>query len=84
MPLPEYVMPVLATGGPVAIVFIVLRLGPDAVLRLLAGFVVVLTSNKERGDRCLAVLRILRNREDDPSGSSKPAELSPDDSRTSF
>jgi hypothetical protein len=78
--LPEYVAPVLAAGGPAALVFILLRFGPDAFLRLLAGTVAVLTHDKERGERCLKVLRILRNRDDDPPESSpKPAELPPRD-----
>jgi hypothetical protein len=58
--LPEYVTPVLAAGGPVALLFIALRLGPDAFLRLLAGTIAVLTRDEKRGERCLKVLRILR------------------------
>jgi hypothetical protein len=57
---PEYVTPILAAGGPAALVFIAFRYGPDAALRLLAGAVAVLTRDKERGERCLEVLRILR------------------------
>jgi len=67
MALPEFVTPVLAAGGPVALVFIVLRFGPDAVVRLVAGTVAAFTGDRERGERCLKVLRILRNKdEDDP------------------
>ena len=76
MPLSEYIKPVLAAGGPVALLFVALRIGPDAFLRLLAGTVAVLTRDKERGERCLKVLRILRNRDDnDPPESSQPAEV---------
>jgi hypothetical protein len=50
----------------------ILRLGPDAVLRLLAGIVAVMTDDKERGERCLEVLRALRGRDRDsqPPSSS--------------
>lgn len=71
MALPEYVGPVLAAGGPVALVAVVLRFGPDAVLRLLAGTVAVLGDEK-RGERCLEVLRILRGR--DPSTPPAPSD----------
>lgn len=81
MSLPEYVTPVLAAGGPVALLLVALRFGPDALVRLLAGTVAVLTRDKERGERCLKVLRILRNRDDDDPPNSSPAELSPRDSR---
>jgi len=85
MPLSEYIKPVLAAGGPVALLFVALRLGPDAFLRLLAGTVAVLTRDKERGERCLKVLRILRNRDEDdpPESSPKTAELAPRDDATS-
>ena len=71
MALPEYITPVIAAGGPVALMVIVLRFGPDAVVRLLAGAVAVLTGDEKRGERCLAVLRILRNKDDDDPPSSK-------------
>jgi hypothetical protein len=58
--LPAVVEPVVAVGGPVAAVAVVLRFGPDAVVRLLAGVVAVLTRDQERGKRCLEVLRVLR------------------------
>jgi hypothetical protein len=64
MPPIEYVTPVLAAGRPVAFAFVALRFGPDALVRLVAGIVAVLTHDKERGERCLAVLRILRNKDD--------------------
>ena len=63
MPLPEYVAPILAAGGPVGLAFVFLRFGPDAVLRLVAGTVAALTRDEKRGARCLEVLRILRNRD---------------------
>jgi hypothetical protein len=62
MPLHEYFAPVLTAGGPVALALVVLRLGPDAFLRLLAGTVAVLTGDEKRSKRCLDLLRILRNR----------------------
>lgn len=65
--LPEYVAPVIAAGGPVALVLVALRFGPDAVLRLLAGAVAVLTGDDKRGERCLEVLRILRKKDDPPT-----------------
>jgi hypothetical protein len=70
--LPDLIEPVLATGGPLALVVILVRYGPDAVVRLLAGTVAVLTKDKERGERCLMVLRILRGQEDDDSSPSLP------------
>jgi hypothetical protein len=66
MALPEYIYPVLAIGGPVALVLILLRFGPDAYSRLLAGTVAVLTRDEKRGRRCLEVLRILRGRDQPP------------------
>ena len=66
MPLPEYLAPVLAAGGPVALALVVLRFGPDAFLRLLAGTVAVLTGDEKRSQRCLDLLRILRNRGQSP------------------
>ena len=63
---PEYVAPILAAGGPVAFALVILRFGPDAVLRLLAGTVAVLTSDEKRGARCLEVLRLLRRKDDPP------------------
>jgi hypothetical protein len=65
MTLPEYIEPIMAAGGPVALVVIVLRFGPDAVVRLVAGVAAVVTKDKDRGDRCLKVLRILRGKDDD-------------------
>jgi hypothetical protein len=82
MPLPEYITPVLAAGGPVALLFIALRFGSDAFLRLLAGTVAVLTHDKERGERALKVLRVLRSMDDPPESSPKPAELAPRDNAT--
>jgi len=65
--LPESVTPILTVGGPlVALVLVVLRFGPDAFVRLLAGTVAVLTSDEKRGQRCLDVLRILRGRDQPP------------------
>jgi len=71
MALPQYLAHVVAAGGPVALVLVVLRFGPDAVLRLLAGTVAVLTRDEKRGQRCLDVLRVLRGR--DQSAPSLPS-----------
>ena len=64
MALPEYIAPVLAAGGPVALALVILRFGPDAFLRVLAGTVAVLTGDEKRGKRCLDVLRIIRKRDE--------------------
>jgi hypothetical protein len=64
---PEYVVPILAASGPVAFAIVILRFGPDAVLRLLAGAVAVCTKDEKRGARCLEVLRILRGKDSPPS-----------------
>jgi hypothetical protein len=72
--LPEYITPVLAAGSPIALAFILVRLGPDAVVRLLAGSVAVFTGDEKRGERCLKVLRILRSQDNDsPPESSEDA-----------
>ena len=63
---PECVVPILAASGPVAFAIVVLRFGPDAVLRLLAGAVAVCTKDEKRGARCLEVLRILRGKDSPP------------------
>ena len=69
MPIPEYVAPILVVGSPVALALVILRFGPDAFLRLLAGTVAVLTRDDKRGQRCLEVLRVLRGRDTpQPSG----------------
>jgi hypothetical protein len=60
VPIPEYVAPILVVGSPVALALVILRFGPDAFLRLLAGTVAVLTRDDKRGQRCLDVLRVLR------------------------
>jgi hypothetical protein len=73
MALPELITPVLSVAGPAALVIVVLRLGPDAILRLLAGAVAVLTRNNERGERCLEVLRILHDGK--PDGHSGQASI---------
>ena len=65
MPIPEYVAPALHVGGSVALVLVILRFGPDAFLRLLAGTVAVLGDEK-RAKRCLDLLRILRGRDTPP------------------
>jgi hypothetical protein len=83
MALPEYIAPVLAAGAPAALVFIALRCGPDAFLRLLAGTVAVITRDEKRGERALKVLRILRNRDNDDPSESGPAELPSRDDATS-
>jgi hypothetical protein len=67
MAFPEYVVPILAAGGPVAFAIVVLRFGSDAVLRLLAGAVAVCTKDEQRGTRCLEVLRPLRGKDGPPS-----------------
>lgn len=66
MSLPE---PCLGRWRPLALVL----LGPDAVVRLTAGIVAVLTRDKERGERCLKVLRILRNVDDPPEPIHGPS-----------
>jgi hypothetical protein len=76
MALPEYVAPIVAAGGPVSFAIVLLRWGPDAILRLLAGTVAVLTNNEKRGKRCLDVLRLLRSK-DDPSPSFPEASNDP-------
>jgi hypothetical protein len=80
MALPEYVAPVLAAGGPVALVLVVLRFEPHAFLRLLADTVAVLTHDEKRGQRCLDLLRILRSRDQSPPSlpSDSPPERLPE------
>lgn len=51
---------------------ILLRVGPDAIVRLLAGTVAVLTRDEKRGERALKVLRIPRNQD---TGDSPPSPL---------
>jgi hypothetical protein len=65
MALPEYITPILAAGGPVALVVILLRFGPDAVVRLVAGVAAVLTGDEKRGERCLRVLQLLHGKDDE-------------------
>jgi hypothetical protein len=72
MVLPEYVVPVLSTAGPAGFAYVVMRYGPDAVLRLMAGTVAIVTRDKDRGERCLEVLRVLRGRDREPPGLAAP------------
>ncbi|GAA0978242.1 hypothetical protein GCM10009555_040870 [Acrocarpospora macrocephala] len=44
----------------VLVVIVVLRRGPDALLRLLAGLVALFSRNDARGRRALAILRLLQ------------------------
>ena len=71
MSLPDYVAPVVAASGLPAALFIAIRFGSDAVLRLLAGAVAVLCHDEKRGERCLEVLRILRKKDDPPPADSR-------------
>ncbi len=76
MAAPDYLGPILATGGPIASVAIMIRFASNAALRLLAGAVAVLTKDDDRGQRCLELLRILRNKDSpppsDPDNDSPP------------
>jgi hypothetical protein len=72
MSLPEFVTPVLSIAGPVALVYVILRFGPDAILRLLAGIVAVVAGDDERGKRCLEVLHVLCGRDRDNQPPSLP------------
>src|SRR5271156_2560051 len=76
MSLPYCVVPVLTVVGTPTLLFTIMRYGPDAVLRLLAGTVAVLTRDEQRSERCLELLRILRGRDRESSGDvtqSRPA-----------
>jgi hypothetical protein len=73
MALPEYLAPVLAAGGPVALVAVILRFGSDAVLRLVAGLAAVLIRDEKRGQRCLDVLRVVRGRDLPPPSTPSDA-----------
>jgi hypothetical protein len=68
MSLPYCVVPVLTVVGTPTLLFTIMRYGPDAVLRLLAGTVAVLTRDEQRSERCLELLRILRGRDRESSG----------------
>jgi hypothetical protein len=63
MALPEYVTPVLAASGTVAVLFVVFRYGLDAVVRLLAGVAAIFTGDEKRAERCIELVRVLRNRD---------------------
>jgi hypothetical protein len=51
---------------------VILRFGPDAVLRLPAGIVAVVSGDGKRGKRCLEVLRVLHGRDRDNQPPSLP------------
>ncbi len=69
-PLAEHV----AAGGSVALtVGVVLRYGPDAVLRLVAGFTAFVAKDKRtRAQRALDVLRLLRRGDQSPPEGGSP------------
>lgn len=62
-PLAEHVAP---AAGAVTVATVILKRGPDAVLRLVAGLTAIAAKddNSSRAERALAVLRTLRK--DDP------------------
>lgn len=57
--MPMSVEALLAAPAPIVIVLLLVRYLPSALLALLAGAVAVLVAD-ERGERALAVLRLLR------------------------
>ena len=59
----QYAIPVMAAASPAVVWLVALRLGPDALLRMLAGTVIALTSDEKRGARCLEMMRILSTRQ---------------------
>jgi hypothetical protein len=63
MAAPDYLGSILATGGRTASVILMLCFGFVAALQLLAGAVAIFTKDPDRAQRCLEVLRILRNRD---------------------
>jgi hypothetical protein len=66
MALPEFVTPVLAVVGTPALAYAIARSFPHAaraVVLMVAGIVAIKTSDENRGERCLEVLRILRGRD---------------------
>jgi hypothetical protein len=63
MTISEYVTAIVSVGNPAALAFVILRYGPCAVLRLLAGIAAIVTKDDKRAQRCLEVLRLLRARE---------------------
>jgi hypothetical protein len=60
MAAPDYLGSVLATDGPTVLM---LCFGFVAALQLLAGTVAIFTKDPDRAQRCLELLRILRNRD---------------------
>ncbi len=70
VPLAEHVA---AGGGVVLTVGVVLRYGPDAVLRLVAGFTALVAKDKRsRAQRALDVLRLLRRGDESPPEGGSP------------
>ncbi len=65
MALPDCVATVLAVGGLPAVLFVLIRFGPDAILRLLAG-IVALVGDDKHWQRFLDLLRTLRSRDQRP------------------
>jgi hypothetical protein len=60
MAAPDYLGSVLATDGPTVLM---LCFAFVAALQLLAGTVAIFTKDPDRAERCLELLRILRNRD---------------------
>ena len=74
----QYAIPVMAAASPAVVWIVALRFGPDALLRLLAGTVVALTRDEERGARCLEMMRILSTRHWSGSTERSPGRQSTD------
>jgi hypothetical protein len=68
----EYVPHVITAGGTVALLVVIFRYGADAVVRLVAGVVAIITSNTDRRKTCLKILRILRGGKDDDDDDPPP------------
>jgi hypothetical protein len=76
MALPEFVVPVLSTVGPVGLAYVIMRNFPQvtrALLAVLATIVAIFARDEGRRQRGLAVLEKLTGRDNEPPNLGPPS-----------
>lgn len=78
MALPQYVVPVLSTAGPVGLAYVILHNFPQvtrALLTVLATIIAIFARDEKRRQSSLDVLGKLTGRDSDPPSGNAPPSL---------